>query len=87
MSRYTNDNDSTGDARDAWAVGYHVGVTGRGATNYEKKNVKHLLHFTLKNPQAQVEIRATDRFGNVYSQKEFTDGTSKYWPIAPGDSY
>lgn len=87
MSRYTNDNDSTGDARDAWAVGYHVGVTGRGATSYDKKNVKHLLHFTLKNPQAQVEIRATDRFGNVYSQKEFTDGTSKYWPIAPGDSY
>ena len=40
-----------------------------------------------KNEQAQVEIRATDRFGNVYSQKEFTDGTSKYWPIAPGDSY
>lgn len=87
MSRYTNDNDSTGDARDAWAVGYHVGVTGRSIGSYDKKNVKHLLYYSLKNPQAEVEIRATDRFGNVFSQKEFTDGTRQYWPIAPGDNY
>ena len=87
MSRYTNDNDSTGDARDAWAVGYHVGVTGRSTGSYDKKNVKHLLYYSLKNPLAEVEIRATDPFGNVFSQKEFTDGSRKFWPIAPGDNY
>lgn len=87
MSRYTNDNDSTGDARDAWAVGYHVGVTGRSTGSYDKKNVKHLLYYSLKNPLAEVEIRATDPFGNVFSQKKFTDGSRKFWPIAPGDNY
>lgn len=87
MSRYTNDNDSTGDARDAWAVGYHVGVTGRSTGSYDKKNVKHLLYYSLKDPLAEVEIRATDPFGNVFSQKEFTDGSRKFWPIAPGDNY
>ena len=83
MSIYNNDNS----ARDAWAVGYHVGVIGRSAQNYDKTNVKHLLHYTLKNPQAAVEIRATDRFGHEYVQNVFTGNTHEFWPIAPGDNY
>lgn len=85
MSRYTNDNESTGDARDAWAVGYHVGIKGRSVGSYDKKNVKHLLHYTLKNPDAAVEIRAIDRFGNTWTENVTTGNTAEYWPVAPCD--
>jgi hypothetical protein len=59
---------------DAWAAGYHVGVLNRVPGNYGATgsgNNKHAYLHTLKNKDAKtIEIRATDRFGKVYSQKE-----------------
>ncbi|WP_321995529.1 calcineurin-like phosphoesterase family protein [Draconibacterium orientale] len=53
--------------RDAWALGYHIGVLNRNPDNYSPA-CKHLFLHTMQNPEAQLEIRATDPFGNVYSQ-------------------
>ncbi len=56
---------------DAWALGYHLGVLNRDPDNYTTA-CKHLYLHTMVNPSASLEIRATDRFGSVYSQKEIT---------------
>ncbi|MDF9826798.1 hypothetical protein M2103_000049 [Ereboglobus sp. PH5-5] len=62
---------------DAYAAGYHVGELKRKsyASGGNGENT-HLYRHTLKNPNARVEVRATDRFGNTYSVKEFTTGLS-----------
>lgn len=60
---------------DAFAAGYHVGVLNRNPSNYGASgngSNKHAYIHALKNRQAQhIEIRATDRFGNIYKQSEF----------------
>jgi len=56
-------------SRDAWTVGYHCGVLNRSLDNYDKQ-CKHLFLHTMINSNATIEIRATDRFGNVYTQNE-----------------
>lgn len=53
--------------KDAWTLGYHIGVLNRNPDNYSPAS-KHLYLHTLKNPDATLEIRATDRFGTVYKQ-------------------
>ncbi|MDR1864802.1 MAG: calcineurin-like phosphoesterase family protein [Bacteroidales bacterium] len=62
---------------DAFAVGYHVGILDRIPENYGgtgSGNNKHAYLHTLKNASATtIEIRATDRFGRVYSQTEIID--------------
>jgi hypothetical protein len=65
---------------DAWAAGYHVGVLNRIPGNYGATGSgqnKHAYLHTLKNKHAEtIEIRATDRFGKVYSQKEIISNLS-----------
>lgn len=73
--------------RDAWASGYLLGVLGLSGTSYDKSNVSHLYHYTLKNPDASsVRVVATDSFGNTYEQTEFTPNTTAGFPeaIMPG---
>lgn len=55
--------------RDSWTLGYHIGVLNRNPDNYSPRN-KHLFLHTMVNPYAELEIRATDRFGNVYTESE-----------------
>ncbi len=59
---------------DAFAAGYHVGVLNRNPNNYGATgngSNKHAYIHSLKNPFAkEIEIRATDAFGNTYSQTE-----------------
>lgn len=53
--------------RDAWSLGYHIGVLNRNPDNYSPA-CKHLYLYQMVNPEATLEIRATDRFGSVYTQ-------------------
>jgi hypothetical protein len=59
---------------DAFAAGYHVGVLNRIPGNYGATGSgsnKHAYLHTLKNKNAQkIEIRATDKFGHIWSQTE-----------------
>ena len=57
--------------KDAWTLGYHIGVLNRNPDNYSPA-CKHLYLHTMINPAASLEIRATDRFGNIYKQSEIT---------------
>ena len=71
---------------DAFAVGYHVGVMNRNYDNYSSAQ-HHSYIYTLKNANAKaIEVKATDKFGNVYTQSEFTTNTTtakdySYLPI------
>lgn len=70
---------ATSTRRDAWASGYHCGVLGRG-TNYDRTNNSHLYYYTLADPGASVEVRATDPFGRTYTQSVFTTAAEADYP-------
>jgi len=55
---------------DAWAVGYHVGVLGRG-DNY-KSPCKHLYTAEPDDAKAALKVVAVDGWGNRYEQTAFT---------------
>lgn len=55
---------------DAWAVGYHVGVLGRG-DNY-KSPCKHMYVAEPNDAKAALKVVAVDRWGNPYEQSVFT---------------
>jgi len=55
--------------KDAWSLGYHIGILNRDPDNYST-SCKHLYLHTVVNPNAALEIRATDEFGNVYRQNQ-----------------
>lgn len=65
MSLNTNLN------KDAWSLGYHIGVLNRNPDNYTTATT-HLYTYTLKNPSATIKVVATDKFGNVYEQDKVT---------------
>lgn len=56
---------------DRWSYGYHVGVENHNPNTARTPNY-HQFKFKLKNPSSKVEVKATDGFGNVYTQSEFT---------------
>ena len=67
---------STSSSQDWWAIGYHIGVVGRGhvggtRANY-LTNAFHIYKYTLKNKNAAVRVEATDRFGRTYSTSTIT---------------
>lgn len=61
---------------DMWTLGYHIGMLGKGHTGGNRdlytKNNKHLYYGKLNNPDAAVKVVATDQWGNIYEQTEFT---------------
>jgi hypothetical protein len=67
---------STSSSQDWWAIGYHIGVVGRGhapggtRANY-LTNGFHMYKYTLKDKSATVRVEATDCFGRTYSTSEF----------------
>lgn len=56
---------------DRWSYGYHVGVKNHNPNTARTPNY-HQFKFQLKNPSAKVTVKATDGFGNVYTQSDFT---------------
>jgi len=62
-------------SRDWWAIGYHVGVVGRGHSDGgTRKNYitgcRHMYKYTLKDKKASIRVEATDRFGRTYSTSD-----------------
>ncbi|SFB93684.1 Calcineurin-like phosphoesterase [Parapedobacter composti] len=57
--------------RDAWSLGYHIGVLNRNPANYSQL-CTHLYTYAPENPRADIKVLATDRFGNVYEQHQLT---------------
>lgn len=66
---------STASNQDWWAIGYHIGVVGRGHVGGTRANYLtscfHMYKYTLKNPNASaIRVEATDRFGKTYTSSE-----------------
>lgn len=53
--------------KDAWSMGYHVGVLNRSVNSYET-TTKHLYTLQIPNPNNTLKVIVTDRFGNKYEQ-------------------
>lgn len=61
-------------AWDGVNVAYHSSVLHRLAPYFEAP-MHHSYRYTLKDPKAEVLVKATDPWGNVYTQDHFTQGT------------
>ncbi len=74
--RYTGDVIGADSSQDWWAIGYNVGVVGRGHVSGTRSNYMTSSYgtwkYTLKNPEADVRIEATDGYGNKYVCTHFT---------------
>src|SRR5690606_14672487 len=57
--------------RDAWSMGYHIGVLNRNPNNYSQ-HCDHLYTYRPQNPAAAIKVVAIDRFGTTYEQDVIT---------------
>ena len=64
-------------SKDWWAIGYNVGVVGRGhlhgstRNNYCSKNY-HMFKYTLKDPSAKLKVVVYDKSGRKFTCSKFT---------------
>ena len=57
-------------------VGLYLGILGKKDGQYNTKTpCDHMYKYRLKNPKADILVKATDRFGNVYTETNITEGT------------
>jgi hypothetical protein len=62
-------------SKDYWAIGYHFGVLNHSTIDFSP-SCKHIFLHNKINPDANLEIRATDRFGTTYMQNELVKDLS-----------
>lgn len=73
--------------KDWWAIGYNVGVVGRGhakgstRNNYCSKNY-HMYKYTMNDPSAKVKVVATDAYGRKFVCTEIIEGAGQYGELA-----
>ena len=60
--------------RDFWAVGVLCGYLGANSGGLYYKHCYQMWKYKLKNKDANIEVRATDRKGNVYTENKITGG-------------
>jgi len=69
------ENPSSVSSQDWWAIGYNVGVVGRGHSGGTRSNYctacYHMYKYTLKDPSAAVKVVVTDPFGKTYECDRF----------------
>lgn len=58
-------------SKDAWSLGYHLGVLNRNVDNYTTAT-KHLYSIELPNSSGAIKVVATDRFGNRFEETTIT---------------
>ena len=57
-------------------VGLYLGILGKKDNNYNTYgHCYHMYKYRLKNPNAEIMVKATDCFGNVYTETKITKGT------------
>lgn len=74
-------------SKDWWAIGYHVGVVGRGHfKGSTRKNYcspcHHMYTYTLKDPSAKIRVVATDSHGRKFVEEHVIAG-AEYETAAP----
>ena len=57
-------------------AGLYLGILGKKDRQYNtKSDCYHMYKYRLKKPDAQIMVKATDRFGNIYTETKITKGT------------
>ena len=57
-------------------AGLYLGILGKKDRQYNTKgDCHHMYKYRLKKPDAKIMVKATDRFGNVYTETKITKGT------------
>ena len=64
-----------------WATGILCGYLGMNNGGLYYKHCYQLWKYRLKNKNAKIEVRATDRKGNVYKCSKITDGTDMTYAL------
>ena len=64
-----------------WATGILCGYLGMNNGGLYYKHCYQLWKYQLKNKNAKIEVRATDRKGNVYKCSKITDGTDMTYAL------
>lgn len=81
------DTPSNVSSNDWWAIGYNVGVVGRGHNGGTRSNYVtrcfHLYKYTLKDPAATVKVVAVDPFGKRYECDSFSSGNDYSSAVPP----
>ena len=67
--------------RDFWAIGVLCGHLGMNNGGLYYKHCYQLWKYQLKNKNAKIEVRATDRKGNVYKCSKITEGTDMTYAL------
>ncbi len=67
--------------REFWAIGVLLGHIGQNTGSLYYKHSYQLWKYKLKNKNASIEVRATDRKGNVYRCSKITDGTDMTYAL------
>ena len=82
-----DENPSLKSSKDWWAIGYHLGVVGRGHVGTSTRRnyctpCHHMFTYTLKNPKAAVKVVAIDTKGRKYTCDHVIEG-AEYELAAP----
>ena len=57
-------------------TGLYLGILGKKDNSYNTYGYcHHMYKYTLVNPNAKIMVKATDRFGNTYTETKITKGT------------
>ena len=67
--------------RDFWAVGVLCGHLGMNTGGLYYKHCYQMWKYKLKNKDAKIEVRATDRKGNLYTCSTITEGTDMTYAL------
>ena len=67
--------------RDFWAVGVLCGYLGKNNGGLYYKHCFQMWKYKLKDKNSKVEVRATDRKGNVYTCSKITEGTDMTYAL------
>ena len=66
----------TATSNDTYVTGLMLGVMGYDDdTNGGRDECYHMYQYKLKNKNAKIKVEAIDRFGNIYTETEITEGT------------
>lgn len=75
-------------SKDWWAIGFHVGVVGRGHVGTSTRRnycmpCHHMYRFELHSPKSKVLVRVTDQKGRVYTEDHVISGPEYEEAAAP----
>lgn len=70
---------TTSSNQDWWAIGYHIGVVGRGrSTTSYYTNQFHMWKYTLKDANASIKVEVSNPYGKTFTTTEVISSDCYY---------